>query len=94
MGRVRMRLTRGVCHVGALADDIITPLLGLTLRSLSECGVVGTTHLHLNVRITATAPGWEPTLDWEHDEARWCSCDEAEALLYWPEPREVLRELR
>ena len=38
--------------------------------------------------------GWEPTLDWEHDEARWCSCDEAEALLYWPEPREVLRKLR
>jgi 8-oxo-dGTP pyrophosphatase MutT (NUDIX family) len=38
--------------------------------------------------------GWEPTLDWEHDEARWCSAEEAEALLYWPEPREVLRELR
>jgi 8-oxo-dGTP pyrophosphatase MutT (NUDIX family) len=37
--------------------------------------------------------GWEPTLDWEHDEARWCSPVEAAALLYWPEPREVLREL-
>jgi 8-oxo-dGTP pyrophosphatase MutT (NUDIX family) len=42
----------------------------------------------------ADAPGdWEPTLDWEHDEARWCSLDEAEALLHWPEPREVLLEL-
>jgi dATP pyrophosphohydrolase len=37
--------------------------------------------------------GWEPTLDWEHDEARWCSLDEAAALLYWPEPREMLLEL-
>jgi len=37
--------------------------------------------------------GWEPRLDWEHDEARWCTLDEAAALLYWPEPREVLLEL-
>ena len=38
-------------------------------------------------------PGWEPTLDWEHDEYRWCRADEAVALLFWPEPREVLQEL-
>jgi 8-oxo-dGTP pyrophosphatase MutT (NUDIX family) len=38
--------------------------------------------------------GWEPSLDWEHDEYRWGSLDEVEALLHWPEPREVLRELR
>lgn len=38
-------------------------------------------------------PGWEPELDWEHDEYRWCSAAEAEALLYWPEPRAVLRTL-
>jgi dATP pyrophosphohydrolase len=38
--------------------------------------------------------GWEPELDWEHDDYRWCSADEAEALLYWPEPRSMLRSLR
>ena len=37
--------------------------------------------------------GWEPALDWEHDAYRWCPGDEAAALLYWPEAREVLREL-
>jgi len=37
--------------------------------------------------------GWEPQLDWEHDEHRWCSADDARELLHWPEPREVLREL-
>jgi 8-oxo-dGTP pyrophosphatase MutT (NUDIX family) len=38
-------------------------------------------------------PGWEPELDWEHDDYRWCSSAEAEELLYWPEPRDVLRTL-
>jgi len=43
---------------------------------------------------SARAPaGWEPQLDWEHDEHRWCTAAEAEALLHWPEPREVLRQL-
>ena len=42
----------------------------------------------------AEAPdGWEPTLDWEHDEHRWCTLAEAEALLEWPEPREMLRSV-
>jgi len=42
----------------------------------------------------AEAPsGWEPTLNEEHDTYRWCGVEEAEALLYWPEPRDVLRSL-
>jgi len=42
----------------------------------------------------AVAPeGWEPMLDWEHDAYRWYPADEAAAILYWPEAREVLREL-
>ena len=42
----------------------------------------------------AEAPaGWEPRLDWEHDDYRWCTAEEAEALLYWPEPRGLLRTL-
>ncbi|MES1246360.1 MAG: NUDIX domain-containing protein [Actinomycetota bacterium] len=35
--------------------------------------------------------GWEPTLDWEHDDYRWCSRADAAALLEWPEPKEMLR---
>jgi dATP pyrophosphohydrolase len=37
--------------------------------------------------------GWEPRLDWEHDEHRWCTAAEADELLYWSEPRELLRDL-
>jgi 8-oxo-dGTP pyrophosphatase MutT (NUDIX family) len=35
--------------------------------------------------------GWEPTLDEEHVEYRWCSEDEAVRLLAYPEPREAVR---
>jgi dATP pyrophosphohydrolase len=40
----------------------------------------------------ASAPaGWEPALDHEHVERRWCTVEDAVALLRWPEPREAVR---
>jgi len=42
----------------------------------------------------ADAPDdWEPTLDWEHDDYRWCAPDEAASTLRWPETAEALRRL-
>ena len=38
-------------------------------------------------------PGWEPELDWEHDEYRWCSTADAVELLHWAEPRNLLGEI-
>jgi ADP-ribose pyrophosphatase YjhB (NUDIX family) len=50
-----------------------------------------------NVRVESfladAPPGWEPTLDWEHDEYRWLPREEAAELLYWPEPAALLRSL-
>jgi 8-oxo-dGTP pyrophosphatase MutT (NUDIX family) len=37
--------------------------------------------------------GWEPALNEEHDDYRWCSQDDAVELLHWPEPKELLRSL-
>jgi dATP pyrophosphohydrolase len=37
--------------------------------------------------------GWEPELNEEHDEYVWLPQDEAVELLYWPEPKELLRGL-
>jgi dihydroneopterin triphosphate diphosphatase len=37
--------------------------------------------------------GWEPMLNEEHDEYRWCSRDDAVELLHWPEPKELLRTI-
>jgi dihydroneopterin triphosphate diphosphatase len=39
------------------------------------------------------AGAWEPVLNDEHDEYRWCAAPEAAALLFWPEPRELVLEL-
>jgi len=51
----------------------------------------------LSVRVRAflvdVSPGWEPQLDREHDDYRWCSRDEAIELLFWPEPAALLRAL-
>ncbi|MBA2475316.1 MAG: NUDIX domain-containing protein [Actinobacteria bacterium] len=42
----------------------------------------------------AEAPAeWRPRLNDEHDAFRWCSADEALALLRWPDTHEVLRAL-
>jgi dATP pyrophosphohydrolase len=42
----------------------------------------------------ADAPAeWEPVLDWEHDDYRWCSVAEGVELLFWPEPKELLQRL-
>lgn len=38
-------------------------------------------------------PDWEPVLNEEHDEYRWCTVEEAMAMLYWPEAREAVRIL-
>ena len=37
-------------------------------------------------------PNWEPVLDEEHVEHRWCSVSEAIILLRYPEPQDAVRE--
>ena len=46
--------------------------------------------IHVEAFIAEAPAGWEPSLDWEHDDYRWCSRAEAVELLYWPEPREIV----
>ena len=35
-------------------------------------------------------PEWEPLLNEEHDEYRWCTLEEALAILHWPETKEAI----
>jgi 8-oxo-dGTP pyrophosphatase MutT (NUDIX family) len=37
--------------------------------------------------------GWEPRLDHEHSEHRWCTAAAAAELLFWPEPAALLAGL-
>jgi len=36
---------------------------------------------------------WEPKLDWEHDDHRWCDPGEAFDVLRWPSTAQALRQL-
>jgi 8-oxo-dGTP pyrophosphatase MutT (NUDIX family) len=51
------------------------------------------TDVPVDVFVADVETAWEPTLNEEHDAYRWCSRDEAVALLYWPEPRELVGRL-
>ena len=50
--------------------------------------------IHVESFIVDVPDGWEPTLDWEHDEYRWLPREEAAELLFYPEPAALLRGLR
>ncbi len=51
----------------------------------------GTQRIQVGLFRAAAPPGWEPTLDDEHVDHRWCDVDGAVALLRYPEPREAVR---
>jgi dATP pyrophosphohydrolase len=53
----------------------------------------GTTEIVVGTFLVGAPEGWEPRLDHEHDGYRWCSREDALALLFWPEPREILASL-
>jgi 8-oxo-dGTP diphosphatase len=53
------------------------------------------TYLDITVHtfLVEVPAGWEPELNEEHDEYRWLAREDAIELLYWPEPKELLRTL-
>jgi dATP pyrophosphohydrolase len=53
----------------------------------------GTRAIVVTSFVVDAPPGWEPTLDWEHDDYRWCTAAEACELFHWPEPSAQLRLL-
>ncbi|MDW8338905.1 MAG: NUDIX domain-containing protein, partial [Thermoleophilia bacterium] len=46
--------------------------------------------VRLDAFLAEAPPGRDPTLDPEHVDYRWCSPEEASALLAYPEPREAV----
>lgn len=72
-----------------LAEEIglVAPVapLGLALSYEKPWGRV-----RLDAFVAEAPAGWEPVLDEEHVEHRWCSLDRALELLAYPEPREAV----
>jgi 8-oxo-dGTP diphosphatase len=50
-------------------------------------------HVSVTCFHVAAPDEWEPTLDWEHDDHRWCEPDEAFAAMRWPATAGALRKL-
>lgn len=51
------------------------------------------TRVDVHAFLVDVEPHWEPELDHEHDDYRWCERDDAMELLFWPEPAALLRSL-
>jgi dihydroneopterin triphosphate diphosphatase len=66
-----------------------TELVAATLDDLGDD--LGYDGVRVHAFAVRAPDGWEPTLNEEHDDYRWCSLDEALALLRYEEPREVVR---
>ncbi len=60
---------------------------------LGYSAVEGDVSVTLHPYSVEVEPDWEPMLNEEHVEYRWCSESEAEALLEYPEPRDALRQV-
>lgn len=53
----------------------------------------GTTVVHVRSFAAEAPDGWEPTLNSEHTEHRWCTLAEAVTLVRWPDTRKALLHL-
>jgi len=59
-------------------------------RALYEPGVA---QVHVDCFLVDVAADWEPQLDWEHDDYRWCAAADAPDALLWPDTADALRRL-
>jgi len=59
-------------------------------QALYEPGVVD---VHVDCFLVDAPDDWEPCLDWEHDDYRWCPATDAPALLFWPDTAAALQRL-
>jgi 8-oxo-dGTP pyrophosphatase MutT (NUDIX family) len=53
----------------------------------------GTVEVQVHCFVADAPDDWEPTLDWEHDDHRWCTPTDAAATLRWPETADALRRV-
>ena len=81
----------GESDADAAARELLeeTGLEAVTLVDLGDD--LGYDGVRVHAFATGAPRGWEPTLDAEHDDHRWCELADALELLEYEEPREVLR---
>ena len=53
----------------------------------------GALSVHVDCFLVDAPDDWEPALDWEHDDYRWCAAAEAPDALHWPDAADALRRV-
>lgn len=76
---------RELVEEAALTDPVRFETIPLELVYIRPEGMGITVHAFL----AEAPPGFEPVLNDEHVDYRWCSAAEADALLAYPEPRDA-----
>ena len=88
----RAAAVRELWEETGLEADRLEPL-GEFVYVREPCEAEPGLRVHVEAFLVDVEPGWEPTLNEEHDEYRWLPRDEAAELLFWPEPAQLLRAL-
>jgi dATP pyrophosphohydrolase len=83
---------RELCEETGLGVDALEVLGEFSYTPEDGSGTPGEVHT-VHAFLVEVAPNWEPSLNDEHDDYRWCSRDDAMELLFWPEPAALLRSL-
>jgi hypothetical protein len=66
VGHARHGIEQGSWHVGQTADEVMTPLLTLTVGALNACAATGKTLIHLYLRVSTLVTGIKPVLSLVH----------------------------
>ena len=94
-GRLRRRPGRpeerssGVSRVRSLARRFRYPIAEEAPARQAQYPP-GARHVDVACFAVEAPTGWEPVLNEEHDEYRWCTVEEARALLRWDDVRRAL----
>ena len=83
----RAAARRELDEESGLADPLRFEAVPLELHYTRPEGLVVRVHPFL----AEAPPGWEPVLNDEHVDYRWCSAADANELLAYPEPRSAVR---
>jgi len=90
-------LVTGAVEPGETAEEAarreLAEEVGLAGARLEAAGGYAYDGIQVAAFAVAVPPTWEPELNEEHDDHRWCDLAEAEDLLRWPEPRALAARL-
>jgi 8-oxo-dGTP diphosphatase len=85
-------LTGVELHTG---DTVVEYAYALSEEPPERAGLYreGLVEVRVHCFVADAPDGWEPALDWEHDDHRWCTPEVGAATLRWPETADALRRL-